>query len=71
MRAEDILHTGVEAFAAALNTVNVGKFNLCSCSIGMAEHAFYEAITHAQNRILYGSRQRVSRPPWWGHRYLS
>ena len=51
---EDILHIGVEAFAAALNTVNVGKFNLCSCSIGMTEHAFYEAITHAQNRILYG-----------------
>jgi acyl-CoA dehydrogenase len=55
VREEDILHTGVEAFAAALNTVNVGKFNLCSCSIGMAEHAFYEAITHAQNRILYGN----------------
>jgi acyl-CoA dehydrogenase len=55
VRAEDILHTGVEAFAAALNTVNIGKFNLCSCSIGMAEHAFYEAITHAQNRILYGN----------------
>ena len=54
VRAEDILHTGVEAFAAALNTVNVGKFNLCSSSIGMCEHAFYEAITHAQNRILYG-----------------
>ncbi len=55
VRAEDILHTGVEAFAAALNTVNIGKFNLCSCSIGMVEHAFYEAITHAQNRILYGN----------------
>jgi acyl-CoA dehydrogenase len=54
VRAEDILHTGVEAFAAALNTVNIGKFNLCTCSIGMVEHAFYEAITHAQNRILYG-----------------
>ncbi|TQR86795.1 acyl-CoA dehydrogenase [Mycobacterium hodleri] len=54
VRAEDILHTGVEAFSAALNTVNVGKFNLCSSSIGMCEHAFYEAITHAQNRILYG-----------------
>jgi acyl-CoA dehydrogenase len=54
VREEDILHTGVEAFAAALNTVNIGKFNLCSCSIGMSEHAFYEAITHAQNRILYG-----------------
>jgi acyl-CoA dehydrogenase len=45
----------VEAFAAALNTVNIGKFNLCSCSIGMSEHAFYEAITHANNRILYGN----------------
>ncbi|OBK73366.1 acyl-CoA dehydrogenase family protein [Mycobacterium sp. 1164985.4] len=55
VREEDILHTGVEAFAAALNTVNVGKFNLCTCSIGMTEHAFYEAITHAQNRILYGN----------------
>ena len=55
VRAEDILHTGVKAFAAALNTVNIGKFNLCSCSIGMVEHAFYEAITHAQNRILYGN----------------
>jgi acyl-CoA dehydrogenase len=54
VREQDILHTGVEAFAAALNTVNVGKFNLCTCTIGMTEHAFYEAITHAQNRILYG-----------------
>ncbi|WP_163701952.1 acyl-CoA dehydrogenase family protein [Mycolicibacterium sarraceniae] len=52
---EDILRTGPEAFSAALNTVNVGKFNLCSASIGMCEHAFYEAITHANNRILYGN----------------
>ncbi|MEW5812153.1 MAG: acyl-CoA dehydrogenase family protein [Actinomycetota bacterium] len=52
---EDILVTGPEAFSAALNTVNVGKFNLCSGSIGMCEHAFYEAITHANNRILYGN----------------
>ncbi len=55
VRDEDILHTGTEAFAAALNTVNVGKFNLCSGSIGMCEHAFHEAITHANNRILYGN----------------
>lgn len=54
VREQDILHTGVEAFAAALNTVNIGKFNLCTCSVGMVEHAFYEAITHANNRILYG-----------------
>jgi acyl-CoA dehydrogenase len=52
---EDILCAGPEAFSAALNTVNVGKFNLCSGSIGMCEHAFYEAITHANNRILYGN----------------
>ncbi|MGW1509425.1 acyl-CoA dehydrogenase family protein [Streptomyces sp. NPDC002394] len=52
--AEDVLHTGRAAFDAALNTVNVGKFNLCTASIGICEHAMYEAVTHAQNRILYG-----------------
>ncbi|MER7174815.1 acyl-CoA dehydrogenase family protein [Streptomyces mesophilus] len=52
--AKDVLHTGRAAFDAALNTVNVGKFNLCTASIGICEHAMYEAVTHAQNRILYG-----------------
>jgi alkylation response protein AidB-like acyl-CoA dehydrogenase len=51
---EDVLHTGRAAFDAALNTVNVGKFNLCTASIGICEHAMYEAVTHAHNRILYG-----------------
>ncbi|GLY48897.1 acyl-CoA dehydrogenase family protein [Lentzea sp. NBRC 102530] len=51
----DILHRGPDAFSAALNTVNVGKFNLCTASIGICEHSFYEAITHAHNRILYGN----------------
>lgn len=55
VREEEILCTGPEAFSVALNTVNVGKFNLCTASIGMCEHAFYEAITHANNRILYGN----------------
>jgi acyl-CoA dehydrogenase len=54
--ANDILHTGGAAFEAALNTVNVGKFNLGFCAIGMAEHCFYEAVTQAENRILYGKR---------------
>ncbi|MEU7062779.1 acyl-CoA dehydrogenase family protein [Streptomyces sp. NPDC046161] len=54
VRAEDVLHTGRAAFDAALNTVNVGKFNLCTASIGICEHAMYEAVTHADNRILYG-----------------
>jgi len=54
--AADVLHTGPAAFDAALNTVNIGKFNLGFASIGICEHAFYEAITHAENRILYGKR---------------
>ncbi len=56
VRPEDVLHTGVEAFEAALNTINVGKFNLGFCSIGMAEHCFYETITQAQGRVLFGQR---------------
>ncbi|SCL71682.1 Acyl-CoA dehydrogenase [Micromonospora citrea] len=56
VRAEDVLHTGRAAFDAALNTVNVGKFNLCTASIGICEHAMYEAVTHAHDRVLYGRR---------------
>ncbi|MFE6038940.1 acyl-CoA dehydrogenase [Streptomyces sp. NPDC056452] len=52
--AEDVMHTGKAAFDAALNTINIGKFNLCAASIGICEHAMYEAVTHADNRILYG-----------------
>jgi acyl-CoA dehydrogenase len=53
---DDILHTGKAAFEAALNTVNVGKFNLGFCAIGMSEHCFYETVNQAENRILYGKR---------------
>jgi alkylation response protein AidB-like acyl-CoA dehydrogenase len=56
VRAEDVLHTGPAAFDAALNTINVGKFNLGFCAIGMAEHSFYETVTQAENRILFGKR---------------
>jgi len=56
VRPEDVLHTGPAAFDAALNTVNIGKFNLGFASIGICEHAFYEAITHADGRVLYGMR---------------
>ncbi len=52
----DVLHTGKEAFNAALNTINVGKFNLGFASIGICTHALYEGITHAENRVLFGSR---------------
>jgi acyl-CoA dehydrogenase len=58
---EEILSRGSEAWDAALNTVNIGKFNIGPASIGVAEHCFYEAITHAANRILY--RLRVTDMP--------
>jgi len=51
---EDILSRGREAWDASLNTINVGKYNLGWASIGICTHAFYEAITHASNRNLYG-----------------
>jgi acyl-CoA dehydrogenase len=51
----DILHRGPEAFHAALNTVNVCKYNLGCGAIGMCTHAMYEAVTHASNRHLYGT----------------
>ena len=54
--ADDILERGPEAWDAALNTVNIGKFNIGPASIGVVEHCFYEAITHAANRILYGMK---------------
>jgi acyl-CoA dehydrogenase len=51
----DLLHRGPEAFHAALNTVNVCKYNLGWGAIGMCTHAMYEAVTHAANRYLYGT----------------
>lgn len=50
----DILSVGQDAWDAALNTVNVGKFNLGWASIGICTHAMYEALSHAAHRNLYG-----------------
>ena len=50
----DVLHKGDDAWNAALNTINIGKYNLGWASIGMSTHAFFEAIDHAANRHLYG-----------------
>jgi len=51
---EDILTKGRDAWDSALNTVNVGKFNLGWASIGICTHAFYESLEHASGRVLYG-----------------
>jgi acyl-CoA dehydrogenase len=50
----DILSRGQEAWNTALNTVNIGKYNLGWASIGICTHALYEAVRHAANRRLYG-----------------
>jgi len=50
----DVLAKGQQAWDDALNTVNVGKFNLGWATIGICTHAFYEAIRHAAHRRLYG-----------------
>jgi acyl-CoA dehydrogenase len=50
----EILSKGQAAWDAALNTVNIGKYNLGWGSIGICTHAFYEAVQHAAYRRLYG-----------------
>ncbi len=54
LKEEDIMHRGRDAWDAALNTININKYNLGWGSIGICTHALYEAITHAANRNLYG-----------------
>ncbi len=49
-----IMSTGRAAWDSALNTINVGKFNLGWASIGICTHAFYEGLNHAAGRNLYG-----------------
>ena len=53
---EEILSQGQDAWDSALNTVNIGKYNLGVASIGICTHALYEAINHAGNRQLYGMK---------------
>ncbi len=51
---EDIISTGSHAWDCALNTINVGKFNLGWAAVGICTHAFYEGLNHAASRNLYG-----------------
>lgn len=50
---DDILTTGSEAWDSALNTINIGKYNLGWATIGISTHAFYEALNHASERNLF------------------
>ncbi|MCX6110886.1 MAG: acyl-CoA dehydrogenase [Proteobacteria bacterium] len=51
----DILASGDDAWDSALNTVNIGKYQLGWASIGICTHALYEAVGHAARRHLYGN----------------
>lgn len=53
---EDILSDGELAWDSSLSTINIGKFQLGFASVGICQHAFYEALNHASNRILYGRK---------------
>ncbi|WNF37214.1 acyl-CoA dehydrogenase [Bacillaceae bacterium IKA-2] len=52
----DILSEGRAAWDSSLSTVNIGKFQLGFASAGICQHAFYEALDHASERILYGNK---------------
>jgi acyl-CoA dehydrogenase len=52
--AADILSRGELAWNSSLNTVNIGKYELGCAALGIATHAFYEALNHAAGRSLYG-----------------
>ena len=51
---DEIMERGPKAWDNMLNTINICKFNLGFGSLGLATHAFYEALDHASNRQLYG-----------------
>jgi len=52
---KEILRKGKGAWDDMLNTINMCKFNLGFGAIGLATHAFYEAMDHAANRKLFGN----------------
>ncbi|MEM7179797.1 MAG: acyl-CoA dehydrogenase [Spirochaetota bacterium] len=53
IQKEDILSIDREAWDTSLATIAFCKFNLGWASVGIATHAFYEAINHASARRLY------------------
>lgn len=52
----EVLSRGRDAWDASLATIAYCKYNLGWASIGISTHAFYEAINHAANRILFKHR---------------
>jgi len=53
IQEKDILSKDREAWDSALATVAYAKYNLGWATIGIASHAFHEALNHAANRRLF------------------
>ena len=51
---DDVISTGPQAFADAVNTINVGKFNLATAATGLVSRALVEAFHHTSNRTIFG-----------------
>lgn len=54
--SDDLITSGDQAFADAVNTLNVGKFNLATASVAMGRRALAETFQHTSSRALFGSR---------------
>lgn len=52
----DILKVGDSAFADGLSSVNIGKFQLGFTASAIVAHSLYEAVTHANRRVIYGNK---------------
>lgn len=53
---DDVITSGDQAFADAVNTLNVGKFNLATASVAMARRALAETYQHVSAKELFGAR---------------
>ncbi|MFJ8675968.1 acyl-CoA dehydrogenase family protein [Streptomyces sp. NPDC093589] len=51
---DDVISTGPQAFADAVNTINVGKFNLATAATGLLSRALVETYHHTSNRTIFG-----------------
>ncbi|GAA2014610.1 acyl-CoA dehydrogenase [Nocardiopsis rhodophaea] len=51
---DDVISTGPQAFADAVNTINVGKFNLATAATGLVSRALVETFRHTSHRSIFG-----------------
>ncbi|WP_460729696.1 acyl-CoA dehydrogenase family protein [Nocardia heshunensis] len=52
----DVISRGPQAFADAVNTINIGKFNLATAAVGLASRALIETYRHTCSRQIFGRK---------------